>query len=81
MGPTTADKQQTAEALANRLRGSCQSMPAEFEDDMDVLDHLEELIFLCPCCGWWCDVDELNETGPNSEDICDDCVLDNEQGP
>lgn len=34
--------------------------------------ELDDRMFSCQCCDWWCSTDELNE-GPAGEQWCDDC--------
>lgn len=43
------------------------------EEDLtkDELDRIDEEIFLCHACGWWCSTDECNED--EGESLCDDC--------
>jgi hypothetical protein len=43
------------------------------ESDLTPEDHatIDSEIFCCDNCGWWCEVSESNEDGPNQ--ICDDC--------
>lgn len=69
--------------LAYALLGTCNSLhsyidsldEAEetffYENETVILEYLDNLIFECDCCGWWCGLDEAVETdtGP----VCDQC--------
>lgn len=64
--------------LQEALEGTCDSLQGGIEavlgDDSDyeltIEEHeqLDQLIFLCDECSWWCCVSERN-----GDDICDDC--------
>lgn len=43
-------------------------------DDLAIADHqhIDEEIFECATCGWWCGMDELSEKHED-ENICTDC--------
>lgn len=67
--------------IINDLRGTCQSFESIVvyhtnltpdEIDPAFLDVIDENIFLCETCGWWCDEDEESET-EGSENICKEC--------
>ena len=49
------------------LKGTCNSINL---DDFTVveLQLLDEEIFLCDQCGWWCPIEEITE-----DNICQDC--------
>ncbi len=63
------------------LLGTCYSLEvvlSEFgyhETDMAPADYayIEEDIFCCSGCGWWCEVCEMADDG-NGEQLCEDCV-------
>lgn len=67
-----------AEVAADRLRGTAQSMAdlgEEFEDlanDKVFCERLDELVFICNVCDWWCDISELSDNG-DGELVCDEC--------
>ena len=44
----------------------------ELADNTEFLRILDEQIFSCPGCGWWCGQDEARESGLG-EDVCRDC--------
>lgn len=59
--------------VAAYLEGSAQSLDdvateAERADTKFLLS-LDEQVFCCDCCGWWCNTDERGEEG----DICIEC--------
>jgi hypothetical protein len=62
--------------VAAALEGSCQDLSAvatEAErEDTEFLLALDEQVFCCDCCGWWCNADERGEEG----DTCTDCEED-----
>lgn len=66
------DPSARADALAAEIQGTANSIPEELLSDQPMLEALDQLIFECSECGWWCEQGEANE-GPNGEDICDDC--------
>jgi rubrerythrin len=70
---STGDKQARAEQIAHELQGTCNSYPEELEEDLELAEMVEEHVFLCAQCGWWCEQSEANE-GPDGEDVCDDCA-------
>lgn len=58
--------------IADALVGTCQStlaaMTEDEEDDVVLMSILDEIIFCCDQCGWWCPVDEVHDGM-----LCDDC--------
>lgn len=71
--------------LVSDLTGTCKTID-EFlpegmsEEDLTTEDHahIDNEIFLCPTCGWWCSVDEARgEEG--DESTCEDCHSDEEE--
>lgn len=48
------------------------------EDDLTSEDHeaIDNEIFLCDECGWWCEISEQADTGED-EQKCEDCHGDN----
>ena len=68
------------EAIVERLEGQClidleQAMEEEgvihLLDDTDTLQQIDERIFQCEQCGWWCSTDELHDD--SNEKTCEDC--------
>lgn len=45
------------------------------ESDLTVADlqYINDEIFLCPCCGWWCDLSEAVQIR-SGELVCSDCA-------
>lgn len=71
--------------LADNLRGTCNSLDEMLERLFDVefheltnveFDELDDLIFECHECGWWCDSGELSSI----DDVCSDCHRDEDYG-
>lgn len=68
------------ETLINDLQGTCNSLDTYIEEELDVGDYLcaedyaaiDEAIFLCTECGWWCPQDE-NVAEDGEEGVCRDC--------
>lgn len=67
--------------IIEALRGSCKTLGEilnthdreDLENDMNFLDYLDQEIFNCANCGWWCEISE--ESGiEDGELICNDCV-------
>lgn len=44
------------------------------EEDLSQADReaIDDNIFCCDCCSWWCEVDEKKEQ-ESGEDFCADC--------
>jgi len=66
------------EKIIYQLNGSCESLEQaladnnaeELEDHMPFLEYLDNEIFRCECCGWWCPISESSETVDTE---CRDC--------
>ena len=69
-----SDPTDRANALAYELQGTANSMPEVFIDDTPLLAELDQLIFRCDCCSWWCEQGECNENPDGGDDICNDCL-------
>lgn len=62
--------------IINYLTGTCKSLSEACvdldinEDNLtqDELAHIDENIFECEVCGWWCEVSEMV-----NDNICTDC--------
>lgn len=69
--------------IADTLRGQCARSLEEVvkedhgidPDDLDIEDHLalDEKVFCCEKCGWYCDIDELSERADGNTLFCDEC--------
>lgn len=45
--------------LVEELRGTAGfPIPDEFADDLPFLNYLDQEIFICETCGWWCERSE-----------------------
>lgn len=69
------DPEDRAHVIADGLIGTCLSIHAEVSDeeldDIQLMSELDEIIFECEGCGWWCSTDELNNGG--ARNLCNDC--------
>ena len=59
-------KLERAHEIVAGLTGSCQSIedclePGESFDDELLCETIDENIFNCTCCGWWCENEEMAE--------------------
>ena len=69
------------EEIIFHLLGTCQSLDHALEsheathlaDDMAFLHNLDNQIFNCTCCNWWCGLEEAEINPESGEDICSDC--------
>lgn len=78
MRPTDFDIQ----PIVDSLLGTCNTLQSALDDhypgmdeyDMTSSDHdaLDNQIFLCSTCNWWCEIHEAHET-EGGENECDDC--------
>jgi hypothetical protein len=65
--------------LIDYLQGTCQNIATALEDigftedDLAIADFMEidQQIFLCVVCGWWCEASESD--GESEEPTCQDC--------
>ena len=72
-------------AIAEELLGSCGS-PGPIADRYDLDPFMGDLevvqaandhgVYLCECCGWWCDQDEMDDR--EGEFWCHDCLKEEE---
>lgn len=75
---TVAAMQALAEKAAAELEGTCRTLHElgdEYEDAEDstaFCARLDELVFCCVSCNWWCGQEECNEV--DGEWRCDDCT-------
>lgn len=66
----------TANEIYEQLIGSCSDdLTDEESDDLLLMQQVDELMFRCACCGWWC---EIEESSPATADemTCLDCAPD-----
>lgn len=50
----------------------------DVENYDDIFQQIEENVFRCGRCGWWCDRGEEHEI-EDEESCCDDCLTENEE--
>lgn len=66
---TTSER---AHEVADDLKGTARDLSefatAEEINNIKFCCELDALIFSCQLCGWWCDVDEMEQ-----DDICIEC--------
>lgn len=72
--------------LIDDLRGTCQTIDSALdkmlvpmtEDDLTPGDHaaIDDQIFECESCGWWC---EQGEQAEGHDDTCSDCATENKE--
>lgn len=56
----------------NSVEQECENRGISYNDlTLENFDYIDEQIFNCEECGWWCDTSELNDT--YGEQLCDDC--------
>lgn len=79
------------EKIIDYLQGSCKTMQDGItgitEDDNlseeDITDeqmaHIDQEIFLCTDCGWWCEISEETKSVNDSELGCRDCNPDEDE--
>ena len=76
------DNRDLWQEIINDLLGSCSSISTvlsrydaeELEDYQPFLEELDQQIFLCDACGWWCPVSEAETHEDYGQDICTDCL-------
>lgn len=80
MRPDNFDVQVVIDCLQGTCGDSIQSAldfyyPEMQEDDLTGVDHqdIDNQIFLCEQCGWWCETSEAHENTDGGGDLCDDC--------
>lgn len=70
---TPAEMDNAVEELADRLRGTCNSLTDEeqgwIESVPGFAEALDAKVFLCEQCGWWCGEDEYGKKDMH----CDEC--------
>ncbi len=70
--------------ICEALRGTCDSLVSvlenhdqeALEDDASFLEWLDNEIFRCDDCGWWCEISEESseEADREGEMVCRECV-------
>lgn len=60
--------------------GQCVNDPVEalekigLKDNREALAMIDNSVFYCENCSWWCDTDERHET--DHGEVCTDCAVD-----
>ena len=65
--------------IIDELQGTCQSLSWDmdrFLEEHNGYEEIDEQIFLCDICGWWCEVGEEADEQPMGEMICQECADD-----
>lgn len=47
----------------------------DLEDNTAFLEQLDDQLFKCASCDWWCETSEAH-AGDDGDDVCDDCHAD-----
>jgi hypothetical protein len=73
-----------ARKVADALEGQCVydvdgmceqlEVPDDLRDNARFLAFIDQKVFCCEQCGWFCSTDELNNDDGN--ELCDDCAND-----
>ncbi len=80
-------KEGLIQQIIDRLQGQCMITLADAceevglkEDDLTSSDHdmIDNQIFNCEKCGWWCEIGEANINPEGGGDICNDCKEEDE---
>ncbi len=80
--------------VVNGLQGTCQTIDNiinmyiadddiegvdDISNEMELCDAIDNALFECATCGWWCEAGDYAENQNNpSGDICSDCNEDEE---
>lgn len=66
--------------LVEELQGTCQDIPSFLPEGMSYddltkedLQHIDNELFECQQCGWWCEMSEHHESTSGENGKCDDC--------
>ena len=73
-------KDSKAQVIVDTYLGTCDCMTNKHETWMqryDLYARVQNQMFLCSQCGWWCGAEELNVV--EAELVCNDCVEENKQ--
>lgn len=61
------------EAIVDELQGTCKSLSEVLTDDeredAELLAWIDDRLFCCSVCDWWCETDEESDEGG----VCTDC--------
>lgn len=69
--------QSRMQEIVDNLNGTCSSILNVLnegeEETKELNDYIDQRIFECETCGWWCELSEMSES---EEWSCTDCCLD-----
>ena len=69
-----------ADELVQEYLGTSKGHTTELQEELDKTPGLSDLIdqemFLCAGCGWWCEPSERADDDDLEEDTCTDCYGD-----
>lgn len=79
--PAASPTDDPVETISQALQGTCKSLAqaleehglGHLEDDKDFLQGLDQEVFCCSQCDWWCEMSEMSE---EHDGICTDCQPD-----
>lgn len=57
--------------IIDQIRGTCDSIEQvlythdaeDLQDHLPFFQELDQQIFRCECCGWWCEISEMSDSG------------------
>ena len=77
-------KDEAIQAVIDELRGTSESLDTVADAhgidpmDQDLCDQIDQSIFLCAECAWWCEMnEEVSEFFDLEEWTCRQCAIDN----
>lgn len=73
-----SDKPARINAIIEELRGTCKAdyevLTEEERDDKEILQAIDQELFLCSRCDWWCEHCETSmQCEDSTEPYCEDC--------
>lgn len=67
----------TAEQIYEDLVGTATGTMTEEEmDDTELMQQVDDLMFRCAGCEWWCEIGEASSGEDEDENYCADCSAD-----
>lgn len=74
----TLKMKRSADQIHTEVCGTCdKDLTDEGQEDLKLCHEVDELMFRCCTCDWWCDIDELCVNTVDDENTCENC---NEEG-
>lgn len=71
---TETARQFAEEAIGACAVGTLNERYTELIEDLTMAEALDNELFICAACGWFCGVDELSEI--EDDQVCEDCECD-----